>query len=496
MASSTNRSATPASDMAPAAAIEGTDGDDILIGTDGSDTIDGLGGHDIIYGRGNYDFIDGGDGDDLIVVGDGGGRIRGGAGDDTLLGGDDREIFYGDPGADVLKGGDGDDTVRYTESDAGIVVDLASGTGLGGHAEGDVLHSIESVEATAFDDVITGSDADEAIFGGGGDDIVAGGGGDDMLYGDDRIGGAGADVLRGGAGDDILNGGAGADFIDGGTGTDTVRFDASFNGEDYVGVSVDLASGTGSGGEAEGDVIRNVENVRGTLEDDVLVGDEGDNELSGSFGADHMDGGAGTDTVRYDDGLNPRPEAIDVDLAAGTASGGDAEGDTLVNIENVVGSFRDDAIAGDDGGNALSGSGGSDTLSGRGGDDVLHGGGQGDTLSGGAGADTFVYEFAHESFNETGPGSLNSLDTIEDFSSAEGDKIDLGDFRADPDDTDPMDLSFVGYGEFSGAAGELRLVEDGTDTHVEIDTTGNGMADFDVRLSDVEAPLGEDDFVL
>jgi Ca2+-binding RTX toxin-like protein len=66
---------------------------------------------------------------------------------------------------------------------------------------------------------------------------------------------------------------------------------------------------------------------------------------------------------------------------------GDAQGDTLVDIENVVGSAYDDFILGDVEANSLYGLAGRDTLLGFGGDDFLSGGGGDDILFGLDGAD-------------------------------------------------------------------------------------------------------------
>ena len=137
--------------------------------------------------------------------------------------------------------------------------------------------------------------------------------------------------------------------------------------------------------------------------DDLLYGQGGDDILEGGAGADRLDGGNNSaigstttagDTVRY-----VRSSAgVTVDLTvAGAQSGGDAAGDVLVGIENVVGSAFADALTGDAGGNRLAGLDGNDTLRGGAGDDVLMGdvgddmlyGDDGiDALSGGTGTDT------------------------------------------------------------------------------------------------------------
>ncbi|ESR25656.1 Alkaline phosphatase [Lutibaculum baratangense AMV1] len=77
-----------------------------------------------------------------------------------------------------------------------------------------------------------------------------------------------------------------------------------------------------------------------------------------------------------------------------TASGGDAEGDTLYSIENLVGSNFGDTLAGDAGANTLHGLGGNDTLNGGAGNDTLYGGDGDDRLIGGLGNDVFVFDTA------------------------------------------------------------------------------------------------------
>src|SRR5262245_9144242 len=89
-----------------------------------------------------------------------------------------------------------------------------------------------------------------------GDDWIFGLGGDDWIYGQD--------------GNDTLEGGAGADMLFGGNGIDTASYIDS-----PVGVDVNLQTGQGHYGTAEGDLLFSIENITGSLFDDVLVGDNG-----------------------------------------------------------------------------------------------------------------------------------------------------------------------------------------------------------------------------
>ena len=109
----------------------------------------------------------------------------------------------------------------------------------------------------------------------------------------------GDDVLNGAAGDDDLYGGAGVDTLDGGDGLDWASYDDS-----DAGVTIDLsatpdASGyvRGSGGFAEGDMLKNIEYLYGSDFADWLTGDDNDNVLDGHDGDDILDGGLGDDRL-------------------------------------------------------------------------------------------------------------------------------------------------------------------------------------------------------
>ena len=303
--------------------IVGNTDDELLFGDSLRDVLNGFSGVDTLDGKGADDTLFGGEGDDLL---------RGGA------------------GADGIYGGGGNDTADYDTSSVAVTIDLAAGTASGGDAEGDTLDNIEN---------------------------VSGGLGNDVLVGD-----SGANLLRGWFGADVLRGGAGADVLEGGAGTDTASY---YTG--LVGVTVDLAAGTGSGGDAAGDTLEEIENLSGSQGSDTLAGNAGANKLQGwngddilrgGAGADTLEGGAGTDTASYYTGT----VAVTVDLAAGTASGGDAAGDTLSSIENLSGSQGNDILTGNAGANKLQG---------WNGDDILRGGAGADTLEGGAGNDTASY---------------------------------------------------------------------------------------------------------
>jgi Ca2+-binding RTX toxin-like protein len=205
-----------------------------------------------------------------------------------------------------------------------------------------------------------------------------------------RIGTAGADNLIGTdgndffdakGGDDQLTGGKGGDFLDGGDGTDTAHYEASAQG-----VSVNLFTGTGSGGDAQGDQLVSIENVFGSSQADALIGNELDNILRGRGGADQLNGGDGLDTADY----TGSQQGVIASLSKGFGTLGDAEGDRYTSIENLTGSAFPDFLEGDAGVNLLSGGKGNDTLSGGAGADILNGGAGADRLVGGDGDDALV----------------------------------------------------------------------------------------------------------
>ena len=477
--------------------LYGENGNDALIGGAGNDLLDGGTGNDILIGGTGADILIGGDGVDVadyssssaavqvnLALGTGHGgdaegdtlasienvtgsdfndTLTGDAGNNVLNGGKGDDTLIGGAGADTLIGGDGNDTVDYSSSAAGIVVNLALGSGQGGDAQGDTLISIENVVGTAFDDTLTGNAGSNNLFGGAGNDhFVASGGGDhydggagsdwvdyrpsdvgvyvnlatgaghfgfaegdtytsienihgsnfdDTLIGDDNAnviyGGGGSDHIYGGGGNDMIYSGGGYDYIDGGAGIDTVSYSDSWS---YV--VVNLETGVGQYGAASRDTIVNVENVVGSNYNDTLTGDAGANKLDGGAGNDVLHGGAGNDILIGGLGADVLDGGDGVDTAsyetatagvtlnlATGGTGGDAAGDTFVNIENLKGSFFNDVMTGDANDNRMDGGAGNDTLSGGAGNDTLIGGAGNDILTGGAGAD--VFQFSANFGNDT-----------------------------------------------------------------------------------------------
>jgi Ca2+-binding RTX toxin-like protein len=253
------------------------------------------------------------------------------------------------------------------------------------------------------DDQLTAESDFAELWGDAGDDRLISGGDEARLHGgngnDDLIGGAGPQALYGGDGDDTLLAAEGNDLLDGGGGSDSLL---------------------------------------GGLGQDTLVGSDG-NSLSATPAADTLDGGLGTDLLSYQrpaplvSDLHVGPDEsriVDVDLAAGTALQSNEKPpviffdrgvgtsdvfrlelpvevatplvetdvaverveatDTLVGLENVLGTAGDDLLRGDGGSNLLLGGDGDDLLEGRAGDDTILGNNGADSLLGGDGNDLLI----------------------------------------------------------------------------------------------------------
>ncbi|WP_223609569.1 hypothetical protein [Chryseobacterium sp. OSA05B] len=120
-------------------------------------------------------------------------------------------------------------------------------------------------------------------------------------------------------------------------------------------------------GSQKGDIIQ------GGAGKDILLGDLGDDTIIGGNDLDVIDGGGGNDTVFYT-GNTKTATGVTINLDKGYGMGADAEGDSLINIENVVGSEFDDVLIGNKENNILFGADGSDILISNGGGDILRGG--------------------------------------------------------------------------------------------------------------------------
>jgi Ca2+-binding RTX toxin-like protein len=318
--------------------------------------------------------------------------ISGDSGNNSLNGGDGNDILVGGAGTDTLNGGNGVDTAHYYSTAVGVSVNLLTGIGLGGDAQGDILSGFEG---------ITGSNV-----------------GNDTLTGDGL-----ANFLYGYGGNDILNGGAGADTLVGGLGDDTY----------YIDIATDVVTEIAAQGtdtvysSITTTLIANVENLvltgtaalngTGNTLNNTISGNSGNNSLNGGDGNDILVGGAGTDTLVG--GLGNDTYYVDnIGDITDEVTGGGGVGDYVYSsvsltaaqgIERLylTGATAINATGRDVQHDILTGNTAANVLSGLSGNDILIGGFGNDTLTGGSKADIFRFD--------TTLNVATNRDTITDF---------------------------------------------------------------------------------
>ena len=296
-------------------------GDDVLIGGPGADLLDGHTGNDTVSYAGSSSRVDvrlsgtvinfgdaagdtlisienliGSDHNDTLAGNGHANVLDGGPGNDLVWGSGGPDRIIGGPGADRLVGGHGDDIAEFSDSPAGVQIDLSSSTLSGGEAQGDRFSRFDTIEMAAADGTITTIELPDI-------EGLLGSAFDDTLIGDLRD-----NVLSGAAGDDVLAGLAGADTLMGGPGQDTLSYSAS-----NTGVIVRLHAHTAFNGHAEGDTfagtvsvpytdaegvvqtdsLPDIEHLTGSAHRDILAGDRRDNVLDGNAGHDTLYGGPG-----------------------------------------------------------------------------------------------------------------------------------------------------------------------------------------------------------
>lgn len=561
--------------------LAGAAGNDTLLGGDGADQLLGGDGDDELAGGAGNDSLDGGIGSDRAVysgrwvdyvISASGGTvtIAGPDGTDTLTGVEfavfaDRTIYLGGlnaaptaPGMTIelsqrgaravseealLSGAldaDGDtlslaavhasanglvtltssNDVRFTIDEAFVGTtsfDYIISDGKGGEVKATatvVVHATsEFTGSTSGDDVFRGLGSADRAFGGAGNDLLDGG------YGNDE--------LIGGIGDDVLIGGAGADMVSGGDGSDTASYETA-----RAGVTVSLAAGSGSRGDADGDTLSGIENLTGSTFADVLTGDAGANQLDGLAGNDVIDGGGGADSLRGGNGNDlliggadadtllggsgddvlrggsgadvldggagidvvsylDATEAVSINLGTGAKSGADAIGDVFVSIEGVEGSNFNDTLTGTESGDMLSGAGGNDRLAGLGGSDVY-------SYSAGDGDDTIEdYYYANQTDQLIFGAGLTAGRLIIDRSTWDPNDVTLR-FR-DQAGSIAIDQQFVGSGwsgieRFTFGDGRVWSGDDLKSAYLrQVQTAGNDtVRGFDNRNDSFDAGAGDD----
>lgn len=346
--------------------IYGNNGDDTITCGDGNDVIYGGSGHDTINAGNGEDTIIGGKGDDALNGNAGADTYIYNVGDglDTIWASNVDTLVFGEGISqnDLTFRQEGNNLrilINGSETDGIIDVNYYSGDD---HrfqeirfADGSVLdlrdigftmnqnNGSETVEGTSHADVINGNGGNDTIEARGGNDIVNGGLGDDIIRGHDGndiiTGGKGNDALDGGSGDDayIYNLGDGYDTIYDASGVDTIKFGVGINFDDltfhaegsHLVINVGNSSDQGifiyhmlndqsyniERLEFADGTIKNLsqmgftfnqnetsEEINGTVYDDIINANGGNDTISAGNGNDILNGGSGNDTINADNG--------------------------------------------------------------------------------------------------------------------------------------------------------------------------------------------------
>jgi Ca2+-binding RTX toxin-like protein len=374
----------------------------------GADIIGGGDGNDVIFGGGGTDSLDGADGNDTIMGGGGADAYLGGLGDDFFLADANDYAFN-----NTMDGSEGFDTVSYQLSVRAVSISLGN-PGVAIIPPGtnvlDTFVNMEGLIGSRFNDVLQGSDFNNVIEGLEGNDTIDGGlGGLDMIsyasvsgnrgvtvnlavalqnnsaagVGTDTIlniegaiGTKNVDTLTGNAFDNIFEGLAGNDVISGGAGNDTASYKSALSAL-RINLGTQTQSQQGAAiAEVGNDTLVSIENVIGGMGNDTITGTGAANVIDGGPGGnDTLDGGAGIDTVSYENSHNSvivnlnttsTIRGVSYTTQAGVGSGIDR----LIGFENAIGSIYNDSLIGNTAANVLTGGLGDDSMAGGAGNDM------------------------------------------------------------------------------------------------------------------------------
>jgi len=436
--------------------ITGSSGNDTITGTSKADTLLGNAGNDSITGGAGADTIQGGLGDDTIIGGAGADSLLGDSEDTNQGGGSDTFIFNAGDVAEneVVNGGLGNTTFKllastdFTQSGVQVTVSKLAGAA---HTLDVASGSTATFNWSTFKGLAPGSVT-----------ILGTEGTAERI---ELVSFANGNVFR----PDVFTYGQGMDA------NDILHFVGDSQPDpdimDYSGISTNPISVTGSGdgagtvlfgsqthtfsgmerikGTDKADSINLTndwttnaalyggggnDNLKGGNGDDGLFGENGDDMLLGGVGDDILNGGAGTDSADY----AALELAVQVNLSTGTANKDDYGTDSLVSIENVIGTALGDNITGSNANNVLDGGAGNDVLIGGDGNDTLIGGAGDDNLDGGLGTDVADYSQATAALTialqngspftvDAGPFGTDTLTNIEGIIGGSGNDSLTGD---------------------------------------------------------------------
>lgn len=403
-----------------------------LTGSETGESVQGTSQDDILYGMGGNDYLTAGGGNDTLVGGTGSDSLYGEAGDDTYVWniGDGNDTIYEGNGADQIVLGEGiaAEDIRFVRSGTDLQIHIGSEFitvkdqfyydqyGSGEQYQVEKLVLADTTEINLLGGLtFTGTASGDSLNATKNNDVLYGLDGNDYLYAsegnDTLVGGAGSDTLYGEAGNDayIWNIGDGSDNIYEAGGSDELRFGAGIEAEDIR----FFRNGTDLQIHTNGETI--------TLKDQFYYDQYGSGD------------GYQVEKLVLDD-------TTEIDLLNNLTFTGTATGDSV------------------------SGTGNNDVLYGLDGNDYLYAGGGNDTLIGGAGTDTLYGEGGADVFLFEATTAFSNVDTIADFSTAQGDAINIADL-------------LTGYDPLNDAITDFVSVRDnGSNTVLSVDRDGTGGA--------------------
>jgi Ca2+-binding RTX toxin-like protein len=414
----------------------------------GNDTITGSDGDNFLRGRGGNDSLVGGAGDDTLQGDQGNDTLRGGDGRDDLRGGDGNDLLDASGGSaatqgfgDFIEPGFGSNTIighaaLFAEGE-GIDIFYGNLTGTGG--------LVFTVGANGSGTVVSNTPG-----------VVN----DTFTFTHYFIGSGDNDNMTGSAtGWEGWEGGAGNDTIDGGDGYDSLQYDGDRFEGGLGAVTVNFITGTATDGFGNTDTFFNIEEARGTQQNDTmtggdlwvrlegrqgndlltgssvegaeLIGGDGNDTLIGISGFNYFEPGQGNDSITggadfdmIDYYWNDPANGITVTFtgaASGTTSNdGHGTSDTFTGIELIRGTNFGDVMTGAAGEQSFNGLGGVDTINGGAGLTDWIDYGDSENKGGSQGA---IVNFATNSFRDT-YGLLDVVSNIENvWGSGWGDSV-------------------------------------------------------------------------
>ncbi len=278
-----------------------------------------------------------------------------------LLSGNYNPLLIRSAVTNVLNGLAGVDTLSFDSATTGFTVDLQGQLATSG-VIAYVIKNFENLTGSSFDDVMTGDLGNNAFNGGNGSDTVS------YLNVKAGEGGVVADLSIVGAQNTLASG-----------------FDTFVSIKTVMQSSIENLTGSVNDDVLSGNAARNI--LDGNAGDDTLNGSGGDDTLIGGLGDDSIEGGSGNDTAFF---IGAEAATVNLSLTGLQNTGYGV--DTLKTIENLTSGAGNDTLTGNTQANTLKAGLGNDQIDGGAGNDLIYGNAGADTLTGGSGADAFVFD--------------------------------------------------------------------------------------------------------